>query len=276
MTAPGIPLPPRRWAIGITLLAALQAAVLHWGVRPPGPPRASPASDIRFAVAPDRDAALALETFPWLTAPTLFAFPSLEGFSGAAWLRYETPTVPQRPLEDSPRWLEVQTEHFGRSLADAVRAATPVPSLVVDRQPVWRESSIPEESPRTGVSEMRVEGPLSSRRLLDPPALPVWPHPDLIADSIVQVVVSAGGRVMSASLVEREGQPSGAPSTPQASRLPAADDAALNIARTRRFAPLAIPRPTPAWAESDILQWGRLVFQWQTVAPAPTNAPAAR
>jgi hypothetical protein len=84
--------------------------------------------------------------------------------------------------------------------------------------------------------------------------LPPWPYTDVIAPSKVQVLVNAAGDVVSAVLL-----PSGNPSEVHDAD---ADRRALDLARAARFAP------------ASGLTVGQLVFDWHTVAPPATNAPA--
>ncbi len=268
---------PRRWWLAILGLTLLQAAILRWGVLPPGPGRVPRDTGTRFALALQRAPADALDGLPWLNPPTLFAFPSLEGFSGSAWLRYGPPSLPDTPVKDVPQWLEIQTNHLGRALADAVTQASPPTMLIVDRPPSWRENLLPVNPPPVVGSSLRVEGAPARRVAWQSLPLPAWPFADVIADSIVQVAVDHDGRVTSASLVEREGAPSGIIFGPPATHLPEADRFALEAARTLRFAPLLPRLPSAASAPPPAPEWGRLVFEWQTLPVAVTNrvSPAA-
>jgi hypothetical protein len=87
--------------------------------------------------------------------------------------------------------------------------------------------------------------------------LPSWPYADVIAPSCVQVLVNAAGEVVSTTLLPLDNR------SEAASRYDAADQRALDLARTARFAPA--PR----------LTIGRLIFNWHTVPPPATNAPAS-
>jgi hypothetical protein len=84
--------------------------------------------------------------------------------------------------------------------------------------------------------------------------LPSWPYADVIAPSRVQVLVNGAGEVVSAVLL-----PSDIPGEVQDAD---ADQRALELARAARF------------ATAPGLTVGRLIFDWCTVAPAATNAPA--
>ena len=86
--------------------------------------------------------------------------------------------------------------------------------------------------------------------------LPTWPFADVIAPSRVQVLVDAGGGVVSAVLIPPDFR-AGA-----AAQYDPANQRALAIARAARFAP------------SSRLAVGQMIFNWRTVTPPSTNAPA--
>jgi TonB family protein len=78
----------------------------------------------------------------------------------------------------------------------------------------------------------------------------------VLQPSTVQVLARGDGSVISATLLTRSG-------------LAAADQRALDLARAAQFAPLTPP------ADSRRFQWGRLVFLWHAIEPAPAPPPAA-
>ena len=102
-------------------------------------------------------------------------------------------------------------------------------------------------------SALRIEGALAQRRLLSPPELPAWMKPDLLVASVVQLLVDASGKTISAVLL------------PPGNGYNDADQAALSLARSARFEPLA-DSPTN-------LTVGTLTFEWQTLPMPATNAP---
>ena len=79
----------------------------------------------------------------------------------------------------------------------------------------------------------------------------------MIAPSKVQVLVDAAGDVVSAVLFPPENR-----GAPVQSDL--ANQRALELARAARFAP------------SSRLTVGQMIFNWRTVPPPATNAPATR
>ena len=77
-----------------------------------------------------------------------------------------------------------------------------------------------------GHSVVRLEGDLAQRRLLTPLELRSWTNPDILTNSVVQVVVDAEGRPVSVTLLSGSGSQ-------------AADQYALEQARAARFEPLS-------------------------------------
>ena len=106
-------------------------------------------------------------------------------------------------------------------------------------------------------STLQIEGGLAQRRLIGEINLPSLPYNDVIAPSIVQVLVDAAGDVVSAVLLPSENN------LEAASHYDVADQRALEIARSARFAP----------AKNLII--GQMIFNWHTVPSTTTNAPAA-
>ena len=259
----------RRWLLPILLLAVAQAAVLELTVNQVKNVRPSPPFTQQITLAADESSARQISQMPWLDSPTLFAVPSLNGFSGGAWLQYQPPSTPESPVNDVPLWLEMQTNQIGRSLMEFSAQTQPPPLSVVERRIPWRDN-LTIESPRQFHSELQVQGPLAHRRLLSPASLPDWAHPDVLAESHVQVVVDSSGQVLSAVLVEAEGRTLPAGGLPP-NRLPEADRFALDFAQSARFEKLPTAAPTTVLGEEQPLEWGRLVFQWQTIPAALTN-----
>ena len=111
-------------------------------------------------------------------------------------------------------------------------------------------------SVRSGV---RLEDGLVGRRLLGSNELAAMPHSDLLANTVVQVVVGADGRPVSVPILL------------SSSGSRAADEKALNLARTARFNALELTsgRPNDPMAH---LVWGRMIFQWQTLPMPATNS----
>ena len=199
--------------------------------------------------------------------PTLFALPHPKGFAAAAWLRiprYDFPPfrwIEQRetgcPLPDGQLGAAflrfMQTNVFPRREVEGL----PLPQLTTPVVP-------PLETPLPTRSTLRITGELAKRPLLNPVELRSWPGPDLLNDSVVEVLVDAGGNVFSATLLlpPRRGKNE-------------ADQQALEFARAARF---AAESPPPIFATNPVgrLTRGALIFQWHTEPAPTTNAPAAK
>ena len=124
-------------------------------------------------------------------------------------------------------------------------------------KPVFNSPDVSPEPAFAERSAVQVDGDLAQRRMLNDLNLPDWPYADVIAPTKVQVLVDAGGDVVSAILLPSNG-------TARADRYDVADQRALELARSARFAPGAG------------LTVGTLTFNWRTVpppAPAPVPAP---
>jgi len=245
--------PLRRWLLLIVIvLAAHVVLIFTFGTRKPVTPR--PVTNV-----PELELASGSGEWLALNDPTLFALPSREGFAGPAWLEPPPLHVHTPDWTEKPRWLDLtntlparglgavfsrfmQTNRFV-SFQFQLKPPAQFTEPVVTLEPTFAESST-----------LQVEGDLAKRPLLASMKLPSWPYTDIIAPSRVQVLVNAAGEVVSAVLL-----PSQNPGEVQDAD---ADQRALNLARAARFAP------------GSSLTIGQLIFDWHTVAPAPTNAPA--
>jgi hypothetical protein len=203
-----------------------------------------------------------------LNDPTLFALPHARGFAAVAWREMPPMVFPPLRWSEPPRWLALPVEQLTgtflhlvqtNSLARFDFGAIPGPELT---------------SPKAGAeitpmarSVLRVVGDLAQRPLVTPIELPSRPAADLLTNSIVQLWVDAAGNVVSYTLMRSD---TSAKDLDQQQ----ADQRALELARTARFAPL--PRPVTAPANPvGRLTRGTLIFEWHTVSLSQTNAPAA-
>ncbi|MFO1514363.1 MAG: hypothetical protein U1F83_15880 [Verrucomicrobiota bacterium] len=194
-----------------------------------------------------------------LADPTLFALPHSHGFAAASWLKL--PRVEFAPF----RWTEPlqlmnpPVAKLGNAfLHYAQTTAIPRPELATLSPPELTPLEVPVQAAALKQrSAARVNGALAKRRWLNAPALlRSWPAADFLTNSVVQVLAATDGQIISAALL-----PPGSGSKP-------ADQQALELARSARFAP--VPRT------GEKLTVGTLVFEWCTVPLADTNAPAAK
>lgn len=232
----------------LTLVFGLQLAlILALSNRTPAKTR-EPAPSAGFRLV-----AQGAEEFLALNNPALFALPQAEGFSGLAWLRVRRPSFEPPDWSEPVRWLSPDPATLGAVFTKFIETnrAEP-PSRIYQPLPELSRPAVSMAPNGPGKSSLRREGALASRRLLTEPNLPPWPHIDLLTNTIVQVEVNTAGTPVSLTLLTSSG-------------LAAADQRALDWVRTARFEPV---EPAGGNNPYDRLDWGKLVFEWNTV---PTN-----
>ena len=243
----------RRWLTTMAvLLAAHFGVVLYFGERSHRLPRAL-RSKTSMYLSVDPWSARQLSEFPMAGDPALFALPSLNGFSGKAWLTFREMDYPLNNWTSPPAYLTLDVSRLAtpsaadesNSLYSIPVAGRPLPDLVN------AQLSVPPPPIATG-SELFIEGDVVKRRLLEQVDVPSWAYADVLTNTLVQVLVDAEGQILSARLLVSSG-------------LKAADDYALKRAATARFEPVANAGPSSC-------MFGRLVFHWHTTPPAETNS----
>jgi len=244
--------PLRQWMLVVVLIFIAHVALIFlFGSRKPLAPRAVANVPV-LKQADDVDGLLALEN------PALFALPNPDGFASAVWSK--TPGVKQPSFRwtESPRWLPLSASGLGTVLAQFARdnfSASHAPDF---KPPVELSApAIPLEPAFAQNSTLLIVGELKQRRLLNEITLPSLPDNDVIAPSIVQVLVNAAGSVISAVVLPSQNSLEGA------GRYGPADQRALQLALQLRFAP------------ASQLTFGIIIFNWRTVPLAATNAPAS-
>jgi hypothetical protein len=246
----------------VAAVLLLQAGLTALLVRPAPRTPARPSFGARLHLIVDADPGRPLAGLPAFVDPGLFSLPSLEGFSGAAWLRY--PLLEHAPTEraESPEWLRLRPAALGEEFFQYLATNTLTPPLLVDEPlpPVLRtQGSYPSE-PVAFVSRLRIEGDLAQRGWLGPLDLPSWAHSEIVSNTVIRVAADAAGETFSATIVERSG-------------LRAADDYASQVAAQARFRPA---RSAGRSIDVTDLTWGTLVFLWHTdPLPATNRAPNA-
>jgi hypothetical protein len=193
-----------------------------------------------------------------LDDPTLLALPSLNGFSGFAWLKFEPLDYQPSEYNEPPRWLALNERSLGGAFSNFVQANglfspgnadRPLPPLQ-RYEPNYASAAVSPES------QLRIEGQLISRPLRSKLELKSWAHSEILSNTVVQTVVDADGYTVTATLLRDSG-------------FPEADQHALELAQTARWQPLPIQEWTANAFEQ--LTWGRLIFQWHTLPSVPTN-----
>jgi hypothetical protein len=260
---------PLKWAVIVAFLLALQVLFFFWFARPPGlPPR--PRSAGLAIVMPDGNPA----DVPGAINPLVLVRPDAHGFSGRAWL--QIPSVAYNPQESNPPpfLLQPQTDRLGAAITESMSNDL---SRRFEVASIPGPRSLPMDYSASHVapaleSTLTIEGTLAGRPLLSRPALKLQVADTILSNSVVLVMVDAGGRVFAPPMLATTGSVGSANSgDAQAS----ADAEALATSAELLFQPLArVPgqsRPDPSR-----LTPGRLVFHWQTVPkPAPGSNDTA-
>jgi len=191
-----------------------------------------------------------------LDDPTLFALPGVRGFSGAAWLRPVPLDYRPTNWSEPAHWLTQNVEQLGSAFAELIRT-NPAPHRAFGAKPAPRRTGVAVPPVRLpGKSLFRIEGELAGRELIAPLEVPSFPHTDILANTVVQLVVNRSGFVFSP------------PVALTGSGSKAADQRAVELAASVRF------KPVPA-GDAGPLMWGKLVVQWHTLEMPATNRPAA-
>ena len=192
-----------------------------------------------------------------LRDPTLFALPHEHGFSGGAWLNFQSRSPAFTNGSAPPEWLALDTAQLGGALQEYITTNRPsesrlLASLRATRSPEARLA----DNPILTNSMVQIESGFPARRLVSRPELPSVPLAEMPGRTVVTVTVDGDGRVESAS-VARE----------SASKW--ADQRAVELARHLEFEPLPIRNVRARLAAPPTVL--RVVFTWHAVAP--TNGP---
>jgi len=245
----------KRWTYAVAVIFIAQV-ILIWLLTEYTPgSKATPVWPTAIHLAADPWASKQVQEWPGLEDPTLFALPHQHGFSGAAWLTFSAMSYQQEDWTEPPAWLEVDEARLGGAFRQLMSSNLWPPVLIADK-PMPR-SVIPDfarlDLAMPAESTCRIEGELASRRLLEPLVLRPWAHTELLANTLVQLLVDGQGYTFSTRLLSTSG-------------LPEADQYALSLAAQARF------EPQPAEGKNArTFTWGKMIFQWQTVPPPSTN-----
>jgi TonB family protein len=262
MSADAVESPARQkryWRAVLVGVIALQVALVFWlGDATRIIPRRAP-NESRFILAPDLDSEIAE-----LCDPALFAWASPHGFSAPAWLRTPAINYESADWTEQPRFLRLHPDQLGEIVRQLAKSKISVaPQFAAKPEP---RMALPDLSafapPMPDRSELRVGGDLVGRKLLSRFRLPSQTNADLLAASVVQLMVNAAGWAESAALVSSSGSA-------------VADKLALELARSARFEPLRGGGPYRDARVAPELTWGTLTFSWLTVPPRPPATNAA-
>jgi len=248
----------RFWSI-VGLIFFLQVVLLFWlGDYSPILPRPA-ARRLRFKLAGSASAELLS-----LRDPTLFALPHPQRAPTPAWLSTPAPEYHPFAWPEPTNYMLLATDQLGSSFNRFVEtnnfSSLPPPAKPLAVLTIPQLAAPPLSAEH---STVRFEWDQAHRRLLTPLDLRSWESPDILTNSVVQIVVGADGTPVSATLLSGSG-----------SR--AADQQALAQANAMRFEPLGHDAPGITPNPAAQLSWGRMIFRWHTVPPSPTNAPKAK
>jgi hypothetical protein len=239
-----------RWLTFVVIaLAAHVALIFAFGGRKPIVPR--PVTNVpHLSLANPTDELLALND------PTLFALPNARGFASAAWQQRPFVTPPSFRWTEPPRWLRLPDDELGATFNQFIQTNRFAgPTLQFKPPPELSRPESPVQPEFAPTSTLQLAGGLVQRQLRNTANLPSLPYTNVIAPSVVQVLVNPAGHVVSAILLPPFD------SLETDSHYNVADQRALALARAAQF----LPAPE--------LTLGRLIFNWRTVPP--TNSPAA-
>jgi hypothetical protein len=262
--------PRSRWWAAIVLALGLQVGLVIWlGDRSPNTPRSPAHAPVVFL------AENALARRPALTDPLLFSSANPHGFSGAVWMN--TPKLEYQGYDwtSPPAFLTLQAHELTSVFSSFLKTNSSPAFAIVDSpepQPMSPRVFLPGTGPPQ--SRLLVQGDLERRKMVMQVSLPSWPHTDILSNSVVEVVVDLDGNTVSANLLSSCGlkKADNDPDKENPDKVP--DKYALNVARSLQFQ--SIRRPGPAPTPVAALTWGKLVFEWQTVASPATNLPTQK
>jgi hypothetical protein len=198
-----------------------------------------------------------------LNDPTLFTLPHAQGSSGPASFRMPRPEFPPFEWAAPTNRLALAADQLGTVFARLVTTSDFNPlDLRVQPEAAATLPNLPRLALEADRSVLQLEGGLAQRRLLAPLELKSQPNPDILTNSIVQVVVGDDGRPVSVILLSGSGSPK-------------ADQSALKQAWAARFEPLGHNPAETVLNPTARLSWGRMIFRWHTVPVPPASAPAA-
>jgi hypothetical protein len=238
----------------VALVFVGQLSLIYWLGRP------------QHSLAPRRDSApvlqLASDNVSGQLAfgdPTLFALPHQQSFSGLAWLTVPEPDFHPFRWEEPPRLLALNPANLGEDFRNYM-ATNQATGVAEPGQPElkFKMPLVEPSTPLTTQSGFSLLGDLAGRRLIVAPELTNWPSAEILSNSVVQVLVAADGRPISAILLKP-----GSASTE-------ADQYALRAASKVRFAPISSADPLNPLAAVAL---GQLLFEWHTLPLPATNSP---
>jgi hypothetical protein len=241
--------------IAVALVFLAQVAVVFWlgNPPPPAPLKMAPPPVIHFSGSGSEE---------WLALqdPTLFVLPHRDNFSGEAWLKIPPQKFAPTNWSEPPRPLPLPMEQLGAAFVAFMQTNRPPRYQLALESGLDAMGGNSTQMVSISVpSALRVEGDLARLRLLTPLRLPPQTNSELLTNTVIQLLVNADGYPFSPVILSGSGSAK-------------ADDAALNnYAKAVRFAPAQ--EAALGTVRGNKMTVGKLVFEWQTIPPAPTNTP---
>lgn len=250
----------RRWAWSAAIVFGLQVVAIGWLAERRWPDRPPPEPRTALELLPEHLARQWWDDLDRMTMdPTLFILAQANNFSGPAWRNLKLQRHQYRERRDEPsRWtLPPDLLAQWPLPPDAIRSRLPVAS----RGPLRLAQPQVESMTVSTQSLLRIESGSGELELAQAPPLPVWTAADVLAATTVQVLVNPEGEPWT---VQMAGPSGWAP----------ADSEALRLAAQLRFRILHPSRAAGQGSEAGGPRAAKVAFNWATVAPTNTPAPA--
>jgi hypothetical protein len=241
--------PTFRWLLIALVFLAHIGFIFALGDRKPHKSRLLPPG-IALGLAPAENELLALNN------ASLLALPHRQSFSGEAWLKPAVVEFEPYRWEEPSRELDLTASDLGSVFLQFMQTnrfvSFPFPTKLTPQPP--SPSAIKAEFILPTNSSLTLSAEFKDRRLLNPPNLQPMAATDLLTNTVVQVLVTTEGDVMSYTLLSRSGSAE-------------ADKLAIEFSKQARFEKQRIGAP--------VLKKGNLIFEWFTV-PKSADPKTAR
>ncbi len=255
-----IPWSRLRWITTIGVVMVLQVLLIYLFSGEEVPSRKAKGKKVRYALVSGKDHQPTNEmSLVAIRDPSLLGLPNPEGASGSAWLNSKPLKHELYEWSAEPAWLKPSPERLGTTFDELMESYEPARySMAKKEKPEFRDT-FPTRSVLAQQSRLLIKGELADRSLVTSRELPLIANETLVSNSVVRAAVDAQGRPLSTLLIDSSGSSE-------------ADRKAVEHAKRARFKPLSdAGSSNGSEAGKDALTWGRLEYQWRTVAPEPND-----